>query len=83
MSEIKVSDAEKPSPLAVSCGRLMFIFVGLILLGVGGWFLYEKNDQVFLAYTLSISGVIKIWCGFSMEDKTVAHFGFWLPYFLD
>lgn len=83
MSEIEIRDAEKPSPLAVSCGRFMFIFVGLILLGVGGWFLYEKNDQVFLASVVSISGVIKIWCGLSMEDKTVAHFGFWLPYFLD
>jgi hypothetical protein len=84
MSEIKISDAENPSPLAVSCGRFMFIFVGLIMLGLGGWFLYDKqNDQVFLAAVVAISGVIKIWCGLSMQDKTVAHFGFWLAYFLD
>ncbi len=83
MSEIKIGDAEMPSPLAVSCGRFMFIFVGLIMFGLGGWFFYEKSDQVFLASVLSISGLIKIWCGFSMKDKTVAHFGFWLPYFLD
>jgi hypothetical protein len=47
-----------------------------------GWFLYDKqNDQTFLAGVVAISGVIKIWCGLSMKDKTVAHFGFWLAYF--
>ncbi len=48
MSEIKISDAENPSPLAVSCGRFMLIFVGLIMLGVVGFCMTNKMIKLFL-----------------------------------
>lgn len=83
MAELDWEEAKEPSSLAVKCGRVVFCFVGLALLGIPMIFSYFNPERdVFLASVCMSIGLVLIWLGLALPGKTVAHFGFWLPWFL-
>jgi hypothetical protein len=72
-----------PTQMAVTCGRLVFFFVGFvmmaipILVGYGGWELQNSA-----AWTLIIAGIAVIILGATLPPKVVAQVGFDLPFYL-
>lgn len=81
--KIEWHEVENPSPLAVKCGRIVFYFVGLVLLVIaGGFSYYNPQSHVLLAATCLFFGLLLVCCGIALPPKIVAHFGFWLPMFL-
>lgn len=81
--EIQWDDAEEPSPLAVKCGRIVFCFAGAVLLLISAAFSYDNpQSNVMLTASCMLAGLLAIWFGISLPPKIVAHFGFWLPWFL-
>ena len=80
---IEWREAEAPNPLAVKCGRIVFCFVGLVLLAIAGWFsYYNPQSQVLLSAGCLFAGLLLLCCGIALPPKMAAHFGFWLPMFL-
>lgn len=76
-------EVENPTPLAVKCGRIVFCFVGSVLLAIAGCFsYYNPQSQVLLSAGCLFVGLLLLICGIGLPPKMVAHFGFWLPWFL-
>ncbi|TFW09448.1 hypothetical protein E4K72_05895 [Oxalobacteraceae bacterium OM1] len=76
-------EAKEPSPLAVKCGRFVFCFAGLALLGIPLVFAYFNPErEILLVAACMGTGLVLIWLRPALPCKTAAHFGFWLPWFL-
>jgi hypothetical protein len=83
MATLEWEEAKEPSSLAVKCGRFVFCFVGLALLGIPMIFSYINPDNKVLLASLCMGiGLVLIWLGLALPSKAVANFGFWLPWFL-
>jgi len=77
------SSVDPPSPLAVKCGRAVFIFVGAVLFGIACLFAYDhpQNRVLFTAFVMGV-GLVLLWLGIALPARLVAHLGLWLPWFL-
>ncbi|MCW2601753.1 MAG: hypothetical protein JWM02_3582 [Frankiales bacterium] len=83
MTPMKAEGSALPPARAVKCGRFVFLSVGAICLSIGGWFSYHNpNSQVLLAAAVLGAGIVLVCLGVALPPKVVAHFGFWLPWFL-
>jgi hypothetical protein len=83
MSEPDVPSTEMPSPRAVRWGRFIFCLVGSFLLFASCWYSYHNpQSQVLLTALCMGFGLILIWLGISLPPRLVAHFGFWLAWFI-
>ena len=83
MTEVEWKEPESPSPRAVKLGRVVFCFVGAVLLAIGGGYSYNNpNQHVLLSATVIGAGLLCVWLGLALPPKLVANFGFWLPWFL-
>jgi hypothetical protein len=83
LMEVIPSEDLEPSKGAVRAGRAVFFFVGTVCLVVTGLFSYfVPETNVLLAVLLFGGGLILIWLAFVLPPRTVALWGFFLPWFL-
>lgn len=74
------SDEYPPPRLAVICGRIVFCFLGVVLIGIPMIASYsDSRHTVGLELPLVLIGGLLVFLGLVLPPKTVAKFGIRLP----